>query len=85
MKRIAVITTLALAGCAQGEVTVANLNAPPARYMQALETCPKTPPGKLRGDHAMRNHLAHVKTVCAKHRRTARGLQAYARALTGKK
>lgn len=83
MKRLAIAITLALGGCAQGEAVVANLNPPPARYMQPLKPCPKTPEGVVRGDGAMRRHLADVKRVCAEHRRTARGLQAYARALTG--
>lgn len=85
MKRIAVIAALALAGCAHGEATVANLTPPPGRYMERLAPCPRTPPGPVRGDRAMRDHLAHVKAVCGAHRRTARGLQTYARALTGKK
>jgi len=84
MKRIVVVIALALGGCAQGEAVVANLKPPASRYMKPLEPCPKTPTGKLRGDRAMRNHLAHVKSVCANHRRTARGLQAYARALASK-
>lgn len=85
MKRIAIVCiALALGACSQGEAIVANLAPPPRHYMKPLASCPATPPGAVQGNRAMRSHLAHVKTVCAQHRRTARGLQAYARALTNK-
>lgn len=80
-----VAAALVLGGCGPGAVDPKGLRLPAARYMAPLEECPRTPSGPIKGDRAMRQHLAHVKSVCAQHRRTARGLQAYARAVTSKK
>jgi len=75
---------LALGGCGASPVDPENLRLPAQRYMGPPASCGGKVDGNLKGNKAMRNRLMRVTNACAQNGRKVTGLQAYARALTGK-